>query len=431
MNNSDTLLVIGNGFDLNCGLKSSFSNYIDDKYPKLLKMARSISKINENSDLTFANKQLSSLTLENTNVFFYLLICQVSGYENWNDVENSILKIVNGRDNQKSILELLHLYILKKNTGRKEKLTFAKYSADTNDFYTTIHIFSYLFVHIINAPEKLIVAKEKIGMEHLSNLFSKFITDFELNFSDYLQNDLSNRNIVSQESASYQTNSGTLIKNIVEIVDDQDHTIESMGLSVLNFNYTDPFQNVGYIVLAGFNRTLVREKIYSENVHGTIHNSQKPGIIIGTDLLSMSTIDSDERTESNVDYKIFTTKTYKKMNMHFLLSNKDRNIIDFLPADNRLKRIVFYGHSLNRQDYSYFKAIFDNYDLYSSKVVIYYIYSIFDKSREAQIKSNNLNSLFNLLDSYGLEVFGNDLKSKGKNLLHKLLLQNRIKIREL
>ena len=92
-----------------------------------------------------------------------------------------------------------------------------------------------------------------------------------------------------------------------------------------------------------------------------------------------------------------------------------------LPAkENRLIEIKFYGHSLNESDYSYFQSIFDYYNLYENNNVSLIFYHSKGYGQPDKI--------YQLINSYGKTLSNKD---QGKNLTHKLLLENRLKIAEI
>jgi len=96
--------------------------------------------------------------------------------------------------------------------------------------------------------------------------------------------------------------------------------------------------------------------------------------------------------------------------------------ISILPTvnENSAITIKFYGHSLNEADYSYFQSIFDYYNLYGNdRVALVFYYS---KGYE------QTDSIYRLINSYGNTLTN---KEQGKNLIHKLLLENRLKIVEI
>lgn len=172
-------------------------------------------------------------------------------------------------------------------------------------------------------------------------------------------------------------------------------------VSILNFNYTDIFD-----VLE------VQSPCCYTNVHGKLCGSKckqdcnAANVIFGIDdnLIQSQSISSELRLFS---------KTYRKM----INSESETRILP--PNDGNPIEIKFYGHSLSEADYSYFQSIFDYYDLYeNSKVSLMFYYSkpyeIFDAA-------------YNLISDYGKTLVN---KEQGKNLIHKLLLENRLHIQE-
>ena len=151
--------------------------------------------------------------------------------------------------------------------------------------------------------------------------------------------------------------------------------------------------------------------LYS-NVHGKLcneHCSKKctsSNIIFGID---------DTLIKSHDEYsqlRMFS-KTYRKM-----LNTSAP--ISILPPNNGVPiEIKFYGHSLSEADYSYFQSIFDFYNIYSNNNVnlIFYYSKGFEQNDE----------IYRLINSYGKTLMNQE---QGKNLIHKLLLENRLNIVE-
>lgn len=82
--------------------------------------------------------------------------------------------------------------------------------------------------------------------------------------------------------------------------------------------------------------------------------------------------------------------------------------------------IKFYGHSLGTADYSYFQAIFDQIDLYGGNTTLYFLHA-----PSYPIDPETVSQLINRYAS------GLIPESHGRNLLHKLLLEDRLKIAEI
>ena len=90
-----------------------------------------------------------------------------------------------------------------------------------------------------------------------------------------------------------------------------------------------------------------------------------------------------------------------------------------LPEPNNLNNINFLGHSLSKADYSYFQSIFDYYNIYDSHIQLNFLYN---ENYDVDGSHQHTN-VMNLITEYGNTL---DNKDKSKNLLHKMLLENRI-----
>jgi hypothetical protein len=98
------------------------------------------------------------------------------------------------------------------------------------------------------------------------------------------------------------------------------------------------------------------------------------------------------------------------------LNNKP-DIFDGKISLNDIKEIYIYGHSLDKQDYSYFYAIFNIADISNldTKVTLFYSdYDDIDRSQERTLK------LQQLIYDYEKEF------NKPKGLYHRMLIEGRI-----
>ena len=96
--------------------------------------------------------------------------------------------------------------------------------------------------------------------------------------------------------------------------------------------------------------------------------------------------------------------------------------------------IKFFGHSLGDADYSYFQAIFDEVDLYESNTRLIFYYNKHrlndeeeTRQREKSVQEEMFEKVNRLIVTYG-QTQNN--KDHGKNLLHKLLLEGRLTIKQ-
>lgn len=147
-------------------------------------------------------------------------------------------------------------------------------------------------------------------------------------------------------------------------------------------------------------------------MHGTV---EEDNIIFGID---------QERIDPNLDIFRFT-KTFRQMTETKLATKYDQEI---LPSKDEVTEIAFYGHSLSSLDYSYFQTIFDYYDLYGSKILLVFYYKVYTGTTKEAIELDLADKISKLLYSYSESI---DNIKRGKNLMHKLLLEKRLFIKEI
>lgn len=188
---------------------------------------------------------------------------------------------------------------------------------------------------------------------------------------------------------------------------------EKLANSILSFNYTTPFHSPD-----------ICQSIYClRNVHGSIDTNgfSNGEIIFGIDSENIEKDRKDD--EKGEEDRTGFTKTFRTL---FLNSNRlETNIFDY-----PVKIIKVYGHSLDEGDYSYFQSIFDAVDLYNNKTVyIYFYYSTdYDRKNSEQIKYDYFKKVAHLFEEYGTTI---DNPYHGRNMLHRLILENRIHIKEI
>lgn len=116
--------------------------------------------------------------------------------------------------------------------------------------------------------------------------------EFERDFAEYLSQEVAN-------NSEYQENALKLLKKIFEILPENYQVDSNHKFSILDFNYTNPFQRVVEKSLDNFSTAVV-------NVHGSLQNRN---IIFGID-------GKEHMAEPDV---LLFTKTYRLL----LLDNKD------------------------------------------------------------------------------------------------------------
>ena len=385
---SKNLYIIGNGFDLYLRLKTSYDNFFEAKLEnnnnEYSIIKENIQKyIEKKAKGLFNGAELSKVIngtklpdLQNNSIFLlYLLLEKDNEIEYWYDVEKKIFPCAK---------EL-------------EKLSELNDESFLKGFWCFTHEYVQDFKQNEEIIRKIILRKciqQKKYREDYNYLVE--LNKFEKEFGDYIKE--INEKVFTEDVNGFRDNK--FIDKIHKVFQEDKNETNI----VMNFNYTTYLREMDYI---------------SEmtNVHGTFENP-----IFGID-----------NTEIGNDREFYyLTKTSR-----VLFNNTIKEEFK-LPNKIEISKICFFGHSLARADYSYFQSIFDYYDIYNSEVKLefkYYNY-IKDKKeltdeqkeeRKDEVKSNMHKSVIELMNDYGNTISN---KSRGQNLLHKLILENRIKILE-
>jgi hypothetical protein len=373
------LLIIGNGFDKACGLKSAFSDFFEVTYTNQ-EFYKRLKGIPKSSSHTFKfyidilTEFLEDPFFDQMKIWdFYFIMRSINNgiYEFWADVESSLYNSLNIRDQEgkvkyKTLWEeaIIILASLFDNMDKE---------VENEEDYIAI----YMYV-----KQKKHNYSEAFYRDFLYTRLLIELIDFEIIFSKYLLN--------IQSVDDYVKIANKKLEDITK------HRRDRVITSILNFNYTTPFNDIN-----------------SENVHGKL-DTKASKIIIG--------IDSSRIQYQDPGY-IFT-KTYRKMHMYFRKDDKQVNSI----LSDEITHVIFYGHSLGEQDYAYFQSIFDLFDIYKKNIQLEFLYSIYNEKNASLIKSEQLNSVTKLLFSYGNTHLN---PHQGRNLLHKLLLEGRVSIQKL
>lgn len=414
------LLILGNGFDLHCGLKSGYKDFfhgaILDTIGRqfgLQQMKTGVSGFWEGLLLEYyalyGDQDFSWCDIEN--IIKVTLMRVIFGDDTsiciWANAYNSVIsrrrlidEIKNFRDPIVSYLyqccfNLFHAHmreLYSNDKGEIIKLLTAYLLQELHSFEK--RFCKYIRDNIIN-PQNDKELNEKYIVNAM-NLLAK-LTDFtNLRFEDI--EDI----IDSQEEECWEQTDSNMRRSArreKHILSQEFSNLQSTH--ILSFNYTSLFDILG-----------VESPCAYSNVHGKLcmkkcdAGCEASNIIFGID---DSVIQSKAE---NAELHIFS-KTYRKM----LHRGSPTSI---LPSKDNPVEIKFYGHSLSAADYSYFQSVFDYYNLYGNdRVSLTFYYS---KGFEQTDK------IYQLVNTYGATLSN---REQGKNLIHKLLLENRLKIIEI
>ncbi len=379
------MVILGNGFDLGGELPTKYENYFED-YKENNKELLSVIKgfynspgMNTDSISQFVNKKAPSIW----NLYFWdLEENQKQNNENlkWSDVESQISWLINNISDITFIEEVKEI----KKIEDVSSLLFERYNKQEKKYNKQKDKFRFICDYILI---------ERYGMicksDYLSILKRELVL-FEENFREY----------IAKISETYIVGSKTYRDNFFKVTNNRE-----TDFFVLNFNYTD-FSSKQQKESVLITRDKKEINVEQMNVHGVYYSK----IIFGID-----------QTDQNDENFYPFTKTYRKMELYNEIP------VTKMPEPQDIDEIIIYGHSLSKADYSYFHSVFDYYDIYGSGIIVSFAYSLYDEDRVEELKNDHVQNVMKLLRYYGDKMFD---RERGKNLVHKMLLENRLRIRE-
>lgn len=420
------LVILGNGFDLASGLPTRYNDffqYNNEKYKVNLEKIDGFLNLTRSSELDFDDMTYKEIytniekdikkhlihdsmfidmiakktKLSIWSLYFWYMNETLEIY-NWSDVETQIAEIIRDKYNLTSIdrnLSINETDILMENYKKNLIEDTAKvshlYSNNIYSMFKKEDRFRYICDYII--------LKRYLGKYDINytGILKKELENFEEDFKEYIG--YITEKIIKNNKFAYRI-------NLLLVGDEKSAENKTDGrIFLLNFNYTEFSRKDEtdryHIVLSYSGRDI---DVTQVNVHGTHHSK----ILFG--------IDQSERIKKEF-YQF--TKTYRKIESSESIPNIK------LPSPNDIDEIIIYGHSLSKADYSYFHSIFDYYNIYGSNIKLKFKYSTHEEPYIC--KSNHVQKMMELIKIYGDKMTDT---ARGDNLVHKLLLENRLSIEE-
>lgn len=371
-------LVIGNGYDLHCGLKSSyadffmrdadknnyFNNWLDDFKEKINLNAFTTEQSKEDVWVEF--KSIDELNI--WDLFFYIET-KTTNQNNkeawlWCDIETVMynsLKSYDSRECNTNLFRWEHVYKAITKKMPKE--------------------FKFWKIYVM---AKVIL--EKRNMEGFKNIdeFYYYILDelnqFEKEFGMFIDKKryLYSNFLLKIPNADFEKRSKMTLQELCNV----DNLV-----SIDSFNYDD---------------------IGDENLNKILHN------INGNLENPIFGIDSNLCRAS--DPRFIFTKTNRRMELE---------MIDFeCQKDIAFDNVIVYGHSLSSNDYSYFFSLLDKLEMtnFLSNKKIIFGFSVYDMEKETEIKRKNRLNIQKLFEAYANYKGLKDVN----RLLDSLTTQNRV-----
>lgn len=411
------LLVIGNGFDLQCGLKSGYKDFL---ISSLFKKAQGKLKNEEvlekwctlldNEKYMYNGKLNGEIT--SLNLWYILFLNKkLLGEMDWNFIEYQVLKELSEENEIKkfSDLNLIDkvsiLLILIKN------LT---YSRDINKYVGMANIEEYIIYYILTTNILNRLENEKYKEQQVYKKLIENLNEIRKNRNAYINKntiklltELSSpvSEIILYELKEVEENFKTYLSEEINIKNEAyiDNSFKLMVkligdnnfFNILSFNYTTPW--------------LTKEK-KEMNAYINIHGSLNTDIIFG--------IDEGVIDENSKEYKF--TKVSRILESQIKGDNYLTPMSAILAPT--IKRVVFYGHSLSEADYKYFRMIFDEY-VDNNEVIFEFYYSVYPGTTSEEQSRLLRDSIASLFGMYSKSERGN------KDIFSRLLTNNRIRIK--
>lgn len=345
-------VILGNGFDLHCGLYTKYSDYYCQNYRKFVFIQKQYKEYinNDNYELDFNDEKISRLNIWD---IFFALNSSNNPYEckqRWCDIE-SLMK---------------DSFVDTKNVSTEEFFKHTFYDSSS-----------------INWPMvKRIVERRETNERDSQGFISEFVL---FKMESFKRTNNSFYDLLLSELKEFEKSFGQFIYWQLHY-----GKVEERQFGVLNLN-TLYIERAKYVLNCLCD--LSSAKIDSFN-YSYIHDKElmkKTNYINGYFESPIFGIDTCFEPD---DDKFIFTKTCRRM-------DDEINDSDHL-AKEEFDNVVIFGHSLNEADYSYFFPLFDKLELLDSTAngVLVFAYFIYDKENESQIKANLRLSISNIIYAY-------------------------------
>ena len=440
----NVLLVIGNGFDCQCELKSTYYDFLieiirnneknkteDEKilseYLDYIEYCSSKFEINNLSQIYFRNSQIEEL-----NIWYLIFLYKKLLMEkDWNFIESQIFQEITEDNDGLNIFSkvsfgILTRYLFDNSLDSNVKLVFSNldynllpniYNVLAYNLYKKINNKKHNNIDIVyknliseldvwkeinekkildienddNSNEKIRIniLEEKKLINCIAEVLLEELKEVECDFIMYLKNEIKTQN-------NYLDNAKNLAKYILKFN-------ENVNCNIISFNYTNPWEEDVNFRDTSINVNLVK------NIHGTLENNS---IIFG--------VDDNKIDASSEGYRF--TKVSRIMGMNAAGKVESVPIKSILTPS--IEKVIFYGHSLSDADYGYFRMIFDEY-VKKENVCFEFCYTVFEGTTEKNEIIKLREGISRLFGRYEKENY------ERKYILKDLNLNNRIKFREI
>ena len=346
-----TLLVLGNGFDIKVGLKSTFQNYLESEYYvpvlKLVKEIYDIVKKEVNVRYTHKKDSFPELSSMFDDITFWDLyyavpvICKFSNIDNWYNFEQKLS---------------FFLASIGRESGEIKDIKKTSWEVAQEDIRKRHVNEDRCIYHLVL---NLYLEKYDILTGHNYDILLSDLKEYEIRFGDYI-------NLQQKKLGSYTKKAQNIIN---DLLDNNDELVY-----INTFNYT----RLSKVIPA---------KCEIWHVNGDVKHP-----IFGIDC-----------AEDNPAYssRYSFSKTYRRLEL------EGDNC--YFPKRKEFTKVIVFGHSLNQQDYNYFYALFNQLNLSNDRgkrngYVVEFAYSAYLDKSPAVVRQETIQNVLRLLSGYNKNV---------------------------
>ena len=348
---SKALLIVGNGFDLKCGLHSKYIDFLHSQRKGHARFDKFIEFLENNSFDTFNADKLHSIED----------IIEVEEDISFLDYYFTILDWRSGKLNKEKAWSDIEDMLLYGFSYSNDSFGFHFddcYSCYDDEITKKEHPYyrdSYPHLIISNYLSKVFNQKQIIYLQFRKYVLSE-LDAFSLCFSKYINEQVKN-------NQNYYQQAQELITRITNV-----------GLNeceIISFNYTEP--------VSGPNLA---------NIHGL---ASKNKIVLG---ITCGEGEKKETVHNSWYYK--ATKEYK-------IANVLASGIKVYANYDDVTDIFIYGLSLGQQDYDFFDNLFDEFDILMRvyKVTIHFCFSTYGGKSRDEVEIETTSRVAELINHFG------------------------------
>jgi len=335
-----TIFVLGNGFDLQCGLKTKYSHFFNwcrKTYPWYKNVTSS-----KPYDFSFDTYVRDAIDQQEFTIWDLYFIVQSPNMNQdlWCDIETEINQSIQSGF-WEMILDKINEFLDSDSWGNPD-----------SDWYFAYMLYKRYFddgsyLSRLGLPREFFKSKVVKNSEFIEKLLLE-LSKFENRFSQYISKE------VDDVKDSYYTNQTVLFEKLIN------STIKEQPIYVFTFNYTSLIENIeGHAIKV-------------QNLHGSILNHPIFGI--------------SAESNTKTDYERFTKSNRR-------IQNDIQPISKLIEEEDNT--IVFYGTSLNEFDNDYYNNILS---FFNHKKNVFFCYSDYEggnrKSEATTLVQKMINRIY-------------------------------------